>query len=108
MKQKFVPIFVTASFLLLSFASNSGVLKADCSPAKAGKNAAMKATVGEGGRCSPADAARDSAKGVTGIDGDDNGQGKDKGKPKGKDNDKDGDKEKDNKATKGMLKKVIK
>ena len=106
MKQKFVHTLVTASFLLLSFASNAGALKADCSPAKAGKNAAMKATVGVGGRCSPADAARDSAKGVTGIDEDDNGQGKDKGKHKGRDNDK--DKDKDNKATKSMLKKVIK
>jgi len=77
---KIVPTLVTASFLLLSFTSNAGALKADCSPAKAGKNAAMKATVGVGGRSSPADAARDSAKGATGFDGDDNGQGQDKGK----------------------------
>lgn len=40
----------------------------DCTPTKAAKNTAMKATVGVSGRCKPADAAKDSAKKAVGID----------------------------------------
>jgi len=39
-------------------------------PEKAAKSAAMKATVGVGGPCSPKEAAADTAKRRTGIDGD--------------------------------------
>jgi hypothetical protein len=40
----------------------------DCTAAKAARATAMKATVGVGGRCTPAEAAADSAKRKTGLD----------------------------------------
>ena len=46
----------------------AGPLDPDCTPQKAAKSAAMKATVGVGGRCSPKEAATDTAKRVTGVD----------------------------------------
>lgn len=58
-------------FVSASAASAGPVAKAkdavdpDCTPAKAAKGAAMKATVGVGNRCDAAETARD----VTGVDG---------------------------------------
>jgi len=49
-------------------AVNAGPLDPDCTAQKAAKSAAAKATVGVGGRCSPKEAAADSAKKATGID----------------------------------------
>ena len=49
--------------------SSAGVLDPDCTAEKAAKSAAAKATVGVGGRCSPAEAAKDTAKKATGIEG---------------------------------------
>jgi hypothetical protein len=49
--------------------SSAGLLDPDCTAEKAAKSAATKATVGIGGRCSPAEAAKDTAKKATGIDG---------------------------------------
>lgn len=46
-----------------------GVLDPDCTAEKAAKSAAAKATLGVGGRCSPAEAAKDSAKKAAGIEG---------------------------------------
>ena len=43
-------------------------LDRDCTAAKAGKNMAMKATVGVGGPCGPADAAKDTAKDAVRLD----------------------------------------
>jgi uncharacterized low-complexity protein len=66
-------INTTALALALSIASGSagaGVLDPDCTAQKAAKSAAMKSTVGVGGRCSPKEAAADTAKRRTGIDGD--------------------------------------
>ena len=63
----------TALALALSIASGAagaGVLDPDCTAEKAAKSAAMKSTVGVGGRCSPKEAAADTAKRRTGIDGD--------------------------------------
>jgi hypothetical protein len=45
----------------------AGALDPDCTAEKAAKGAAAKATVGVGGRCSPAEAAKDSAKRSAGI-----------------------------------------
>jgi hypothetical protein len=42
--------------------ASAGVLDPDCTATKAAKSAAAKATVGVGGRCSPAEAAKDTAK----------------------------------------------
>ena len=47
----------------------AGPFDPDCTAEKAAKSAAAKATVGIGGRCSPAEAAKDSAKDAAGIDG---------------------------------------
>jgi len=38
------------------------LLDPDCTVEKAAKSAAMKSTVGIGGRCTPAEAAKDTAK----------------------------------------------
>jgi hypothetical protein len=46
----------------------AGPLDPDCTAEKAAKSATAKATVGVGGRCSPAEAAKDSAKGAVGIE----------------------------------------
>ena len=45
-----------------------GVLDPDCTAEKAAKSTAAKATVGVGGRCSPKEAAADSAKDAVGIE----------------------------------------
>lgn len=55
-------------------------LDRDCTAATAGKNMAMKATVGVGGLCGPADAAKDTAKDAVGLD---DKKDKKKGKKKG-------------------------
>jgi hypothetical protein len=47
----------------------AGPLDPDCTAEKAAKSAVAKATVGVGGRCSPAEAAKDTAKDAVG-DGD--------------------------------------
>ncbi len=46
----------------------AGALDPDCTAEKAAKGAAAKATVGVGGRCSPAEAAKDSAKRSAGVE----------------------------------------
>jgi hypothetical protein len=64
-------VYTTALALALSIASGlatAGVLDPDCTAEKAAKSAAMKTTVGVGGRCSPKEAAADSAKRATGIE----------------------------------------
>ena len=49
-------------------ATSAGVLDPECTAQKAAKSAAMKSTVGVGGRCSPKEAAADTAKRATGAD----------------------------------------
>jgi len=46
----------------------AGALDPNCTAEKAAKGAAAKATVGVGGRCSPAEAAKDSAKRAAGVE----------------------------------------
>ncbi len=53
---------------LASHAAVAGVVDPDCTAEKAAKSAAMKATVGVGGRCSAAEAAKDTAKDAVGIE----------------------------------------
>jgi hypothetical protein len=48
--------------------ASSGPLDPDCTAERAAKSAAAKATVGVGGRCSPKEAAADSAKDAANID----------------------------------------
>lgn len=45
---------------LLAMQAQAGVLNPDCDAGKAAKSAAMKATVGIGGRCDPKEAMADS------------------------------------------------
>ena len=49
-------------------AVSAGPLDPDCTAERAAKSAAAKATVGVGGRCSPKEAAADSAKDAANID----------------------------------------
>ena len=56
-------VLVAASFSVMA-----GPLDPDCTPEKAAKGAAAKATVGVGGRCSAGEAAKDSAKKTAGIE----------------------------------------
>lgn len=53
---------------LASAVSNGDPLDPDCTAEKAAKSTAMKATVGVGGRCSPAEAAKDTTKKAVGIE----------------------------------------
>ncbi len=55
-------------FTIASLSANGGVLDPDCTAEKAAKSTAMKATVGVGGRCTPKEAAADTAKDAVGID----------------------------------------
>lgn len=73
----------------------AGPLDPECTPEKAAKSAATKATVGVGGRCDAKETAADSAKRTTGVD--DKARG-----DKGKDDDKAAD------AAKNTVKKVAK
>jgi len=55
----------------VAFASKvavGGIVDPDCTVEKAARSAAMKATVGIGGRCSPAEAAKDTARDAVGIE----------------------------------------
>lgn len=58
-------IFVAA---MHAHSALAGPLDPECTPGKAAKSAATKATVGVGGRCDAKEAASDSAKNKTGVD----------------------------------------
>jgi hypothetical protein len=82
----------------------AGPIDPECTAEKAAKGAAAKATVGVGGRCTPAEAAKDQTKNAVGID---DKRSKDK---KGKDQGpieqrRDDDSKAD--AAKGVVKKVV-
>lgn len=64
------------SLLIAAGTAAAGPLDPDCTAEKAAKGAAMKSTVGVGGRCSPKEAAADTAKRTTGMDGDKKGKAK--------------------------------
>jgi hypothetical protein len=53
---------------LAASASFAGPIDPDCTAEKAAKGAAAKSTVGVGGRCSPAEAAKDSGKKAVGVE----------------------------------------
>ena len=58
MKLKLIP-GLTISCLLTASSVYAGVVNPDCTPGKAAKGAAMKATVGVGGRCDFEETAKD-------------------------------------------------
>ena len=73
---------MTMTFLaVMAFAqlALAGPIDPECTPEKAAKGTAAKATVGVGGRCTPAEAAKDQTKNAVGID---DKKGKDKKKDK--------------------------
>jgi len=59
---------VTLAAAMCAHLALAGPLDPDCTAEKAAKGAAAKATVGVGGRCSPAEAAKDTAKDAAGVD----------------------------------------
>jgi hypothetical protein len=61
---------LTLACLLASTNAVAGVLDPDCTPEKAAKSAAAKATVGVGGRCKPGETVKDSGKKAAGVDDD--------------------------------------
>jgi len=62
MKKIFAICFSAAVILPACSNHNGGLLDPDCTAEKAAKSTAMKSTVGVGGRCTPAEAAKDTAK----------------------------------------------
>ena len=60
-------IFVSM-ILVTSTAVLAGPVDPDCNATKAARSTAMKATVGVGGRCSPAEAAKDMGKDAVGME----------------------------------------
>lgn len=67
MKKTALTLLTCASLLQASF-TLGGIVNPDCTAEKAAKSAAAKATVGVGGRCSPAEAAKDTGKKVAGVE----------------------------------------
>ena len=53
---------------LSSSVALAGVLDPECTPEKAAKGAAAKATVGVGGRCKPGETIKDTTKRAVGAD----------------------------------------
>jgi len=94
MNRTLVAALFAAGALITALPALAGPLDPDCTPEKAAKSAAAKATVGVGGRCSPAEAAKDTAKDATGI-----GDG-DRKKPLSRDGDRKKDKDDDKRKRK--------
>ena len=68
-KMKFNVLMATTLIIVLSNSvSIAGVVDPDCDAGDVAKKAAMKATVGVGGRCTPAEAAKDMTKEAVGIE----------------------------------------
>jgi hypothetical protein len=65
---KKIAFATTVALTLCANLALAGALDPDCTAEKAAKGAATKATVGVGGRCSPAEAAKDSAKRAAGVE----------------------------------------
>jgi hypothetical protein len=65
--------------LLASTSAVAGVLDPECTPEKAAKGAAAKATVGVGGRCKPGETVKDSGKRAVGAGDDKKKNGDDDG-----------------------------
>jgi hypothetical protein len=66
--RKIVVLMVTLVTVIYAQVALAGPLDPDCTAEKAAKGAAAKATIGVGGRCSPGEAAADSAKRAVGVE----------------------------------------
>lgn len=60
--------FWTLALTLASSVAFAGVINPDCTPEKAVKGAAAKATVGVGGRCKPGETIKDTSKRAVGAE----------------------------------------
>ena len=68
MEKTKIACFFAATLSLMGSSTYAGPVNPDCTAEKAAKSAAMKATVGVGGRCSAKEAAADTAKDAAGIE----------------------------------------
>jgi hypothetical protein len=59
---------LTPSLVFMTATAIAGPLDPDCTAEKAAKSAVAKSTIGVGGRCSPEEVAKDSAKRAAGIE----------------------------------------
>lgn len=92
MRRTIIVLAFATTIFYTSQSAQAGIVDPNCTAEKAAKSTATKAAVGVGGRCSPAEAAKDTAKNATGLDKDKNDKDK---KDKDKDKkDKDTDKSK--------------
>jgi hypothetical protein len=66
--KKFALTSMTLAAAMYAQLALAGPLDPECTAEKAGRSAATKATVGVGGRCSPAEAAKDTAKRTAGVE----------------------------------------
>jgi accessory colonization factor AcfC len=66
--KRIATIMMTLTAMAYAGIALAGPLDPECTAEKAAKGAAAKATIGVGSRCSPAEAAADSAKRVVGVD----------------------------------------
>jgi hypothetical protein len=57
-----------SALMLITSVASAGVLDPDCNVEKAARSAAMKATVGVGGRCKPGETTKDMSRDALGID----------------------------------------
>lgn len=95
MRRTIIVLALATTIFYTSQSAQAGIVDPNCTAEKAAKSTATKAAVGVGGRCSPAEAAKDTAKNATGLDKDKNDKDKkDKDKDK-KDKDKDKSKAQD-------------
>lgn len=66
--KKMTTLILTLAVGLPLGLAQAGALDPDCTAEKAARSAATKAAVGVGGRCSPGEAAKDTAKDAAGIE----------------------------------------
>lgn len=66
--KKTVLTLLTVSAAMQAGLAPAGPLDPECTAGKAAKSTAAKAAVGVGGRCKPAEAAKDTAKRTAGIE----------------------------------------
>ena len=59
---------MTCATVLQAGFALAGVVNPECTAEEAAKSSATKATVGVGGRCSPAEAAKDTSKKAVGVE----------------------------------------
>ena len=80
MRRDIIVLAFATTIFYTSQSAQAGIVDPNCTAEKAAKSTATKAAVGVGGRCSPAEAAKDTAKNATGLDKDKKDKDTDKSK----------------------------